>query len=113
MDQERIEAELEISAELERQRAERERAEKARVARKGYGAGRQCRSLDASSHRRCGAGAAREEAARKLERSQAAWRDDGARHVEAERDRGEQETAMWRQRRRRGTQGNPRRSHTG
>ena len=38
------------------------------------------------------------EAVRKLERSQAAWRDDGARHVEAETDRGEQETAMWRQR---------------
>ena len=35
------------------------------------------------------------EAVRKLERSQAAWRDDGARHVEAERDSGEQETAMW------------------
>ena len=37
----------------------------------------------------------RAQAARKLERSQAAWRDDGARHVEASRDRQEQETAMW------------------
>ena len=83
MDQERIEAELRKSVELERQRMERECAEKARV-------------VDASSYRQCGAGAA--EAARKLERSQAAWRDDGARHVEAERDRQEQETAMWRQR---------------
>ena len=35
MDQERIEAELERSAELERQRMERERAEKARVAERG------------------------------------------------------------------------------
>ena len=33
-----------------------------------------------------------------LERSQAAWRNDGARYVEAARDRQEQETAMWRQR---------------
>ena len=37
------------------------------------------------------------DAVRNLERSQAAWRDDGARHVEAERDPREQETAMWRQ----------------
>ena len=99
MDQERVEAELWRSSELERQRMERERAEKARVAERGT-------MLDANAavwmpahiddaelvHR------ANAEAVRKLERSQAAWRDDGARHVEAERDRGEQETAMWRQR---------------
>ena len=97
MDQERAEAELWRSAELERQRMERKRAEKARVAERGT-------MLDANAavwmpahiddaelvHR------ANAEAVRKLERSQAAWRDDGARHVEAERDRGEQETAMWR-----------------
>ena len=81
MDQERIEAELARSAELERQRMERERAEKARVAER-----RQCRSLDASSYRRRGAGASRERTGGK------------ARHVEADSDRGEQETAMWRQR---------------
>ena len=99
MDQERIEAELVRSAELERWRMQRERAEKARVAERGT-------MLDANAavwmpahidgaelvHR------ANAEAVRKLERSQAAWRDDGARHVEAETDRGEQETAMWRQR---------------
>ena len=32
------------------------------------------------------------EAVGKLEWSQATWRDDGARHTEAERDRGEQES---------------------
>ena len=98
MNQERIEAELERSAELKRQRMERERAEKARVAERG-------RVLDANAAvwmpahiddaelvQRASA-----EAARKVARSQAAWRDDGARHVEAERNRGEQETAMWRQ----------------
>ena len=99
MDQERVEAELWRSAELERQRMERERAEKARVAERGT-------MLDANAavwmpahiddaelvHR------ANAEAVRKLERSQVAWRDDGARHVEVERDCGEQETAMWRRR---------------
>ena len=79
MDQERVEAELWRSAELERQRMERERAEKARVAERGT-------MLDANA---------------------LVWMpahvDDAelvhrARHVEAERDRGEQETAMWRQR---------------
>ena len=59
MDQERIEAELERSAELERQRMERERAEKARVAERGT-------MLDANAavwmpaHIDDGAGAARE-----------------------------------------------------
>ena len=78
---------------------ELERAAKARVAERGS-------MLDANAtawmpahiddaelvHR------ASAEAATKLERSQAAWREDGRRHVEAERDRREQETAMWRQR---------------
>ena len=99
MDQERIEAELWRSAELERQRMERERAEKARVAKRGT-------MLDANAAVWMPAHIddselvqrANAEAVRKLERSQAAWRDEGARHVEAERDRGEQETAMWRQR---------------
>ena len=59
MDQERIEAELERSVELERQRVERERTEKARR-RTGCDAGRQCRSVGASPCRRGGAGAARE-----------------------------------------------------
>ena len=61
MDQERIEAELGRSAELERQRVERECAEKARVVERGVmlnanAAG----SVDASTYRRCGADAARE-----------------------------------------------------
>ena len=78
MDQERSEAELGRSAELDRQRMERERAEKARVAEQGT-------MLDSNAalwmpahiddaelvHR------ASAEAARKVERSQAAWRDDG------------------------------------
>ena len=96
MDQERIDAELGRSVELERQRVERECAEKARVVDCGG-------MVDANaavwvpSHideaeqvQRASA-----EAARKLERSQAAWRDDGACHWEAEKDRQEQETAMW------------------
>ena len=87
-DQERNEAELGRSAELERQRMERKRAEKARVAER-------CTMLDANaavwmrSHiddaEQCIARAqTRQES---LEQSQTAWRDDGARHVEAERDR--------------------------
>ena len=99
MDQERIEAELEKSAELERQRMERERAEKARVAERGTvldanaAVWMPAHIDDAELVQRASA-----EAARKVARSQAAWRDDGARHVEAKRDRGEQETGMWCQR---------------
>ena len=99
MDQERIEAELKRSAEVERQRMERERAEKARVAERGTvldanaAVWMPAHIDDAELVQRASA-----EAARKVARSQAAWRDDAARHAEADRDCGEQETAMWRQR---------------
>ena len=48
------------SAELERQRVEQERAEKARVAERGTVLDANAAVLDASSHRRRGAGASRE-----------------------------------------------------
>ena len=73
MDQERIEAELRRSAELERQRMERECAEKARVVERGamLGASAAVRMPahidDAEQVQRASA-----EAARKLERSQTA-----------------------------------------
>ena len=99
IDQERIEAELRRPAEHERRRMEREGAQKARVTSRGAMLNAEAAVWipahidDAEQLQRASA-----EAARKLERSQAAWRGDGARHVEVERDRQEQETAMWRQR---------------
>ena len=90
MDQERVEAGLRRSVELERQRVERECAEKARVVERGAvldanaAVWTPAHIDDAEQMQRASA-----EAARKLERSQAAWCDDGARHVEAKRDRQE------------------------
>ena len=126
MDQERMEAErLELerqcevqergrSVELERQRVERESTQKDRAVERGT-------MLDANAAVWVPAHIdeaeqvqhASTEAGKLLERIQAAWGDDGARHREAEIDRQEQETAMWRQRGERGTQGNAGRSHTG
>ena len=99
MEQERIEAELGRSVDLERQRVERESTEKASAIERGT-------ELDANAAVWVPAHigeaervqAARAEAGRFRERIQAAWGEDGARRRQAERDRQEQETAMWRQR---------------
>ena len=99
MELERIEAELGRSVELERQRVERECTEKARAVERRA-------KLDANAavwvpahigevgrvEREC------TEKLRLLERLNAGWAGDAARHREAERDRQEQETEMWRQR---------------
>ena len=99
MEQERIEAELGRPVDLERQRVERESTEKASAIERGT-------ELDANAAVWVPAHigeaervqAARAEAGRFRERIQAALGEDGARRREAERDRQEQETAMWRQR---------------